>query len=175
MPRSQKKEKIFFISRAVGHYFAIKHYAVCKECALPWQEVLPDAGSQRADILCVDKNFEFVIVETKSSWEDFRSDHKWQSYLDWCNQFYFAAEEEVACQIAKNPTVKACRVGVLAIDKNGAVKALRGSLKRKPPMVNNHKNVLLLSMVFRLSPFEFGGKLRKNSCFFPNVYFEGVC
>ena len=174
MPRSQKTEKIFFISRAVGHYFAIKHYAICKECALPWQEFLPDAGYQRVDLLCVDKNFEFVIIETKSSWEDFRSDHKWQSYLDWCNQFYFAAEEEVALRISKNPTVKACRIGVLAVDKAGTVKALRGSLKRRPPAVIHHQDALLLSMVFRLSPFEFGGKLRKNSCFFPNEYFKDL-
>ena len=31
-----KTERIFFISRAVGQYFALKRYAVCRECGLPW-------------------------------------------------------------------------------------------------------------------------------------------
>ena len=65
--KENKTEEIYFIARVVGRYFALKRYAVCKECALPWQKVMLDAGSQRADILCVDKNLDFVIVETKSS------------------------------------------------------------------------------------------------------------
>ena len=170
--KENKTEEIYFIARVVGRYFALKRYAVCKECALPWQKVMLDAGSQRADILCVDKNLDFVIVETKSSWTDFRTDYKWQAYLDWCNRFYFAADEAVAQRIAKDDAVKRSRVGVLSVTKDGQVKAIRGALKRSPPTLINHQTDLLLSMIFRLSPFELGGRLRENSCFFPNVYFK---
>ncbi len=169
---NRKTDKIFFISRAVGRYFAIKRYAVCKECALPLETVLPDAGTQRADMLCVDKSLDVVIVETKSSWEDFHSDHKWQAYLEWCNRFYFAADEAVAVRIAQDRTIKASRVGVLSINEQGKVTALRACVKRNPPTLMNNQRALLLSMIFRLSPFELGGKLRENTCFFPNVYFE---
>jgi hypothetical protein len=33
---------------------------------------------------------EFVIVEIKTSLADFRSDGKWQEYLDFCDRFFFA-------------------------------------------------------------------------------------
>lgn len=170
--QENKTEKIYFIARVIGQYFALKRYAVCKECALPWQKVMPDAGTQRADILCVNKNLDFVMVETKSSWTDFRADCKWQAYLDWCNLFYFAADEMLALRIAKDEAVKRSRVGVLSVTKEGQVKAIRRALKRNPPMLISHQTDLLLSMIFRLSPFELGGRLRENSCFFPNVYFS---
>ena len=35
-----------------------------------------------------------------------------------------------------------------------------------------YQTELLLNMVFRLSPYEMNGKLKKNTCFFPNDYFE---
>ena len=33
---------------------------------------------------------EIWIVEVKSGVPDFRSDHKWQDYLEWCDRFFFA-------------------------------------------------------------------------------------
>ena len=167
-----KTERIFFISRAIGRYFALKRYAVCRECALPWPQVQPDLSLQRADLLCVDKTFQFVIVETKSSWEDFRSDSKWSAYLDWCHQFYFAADTETALRIAASDSVRKTRVGVLAVDEVGQVKALHGALRRNPPTLYTYRTQLLLNIVFRLSPYEMNGKLRRNTCFFPNDYFE---
>ena len=167
-----KTERIFFISRAVGQYFALKRYAVSRECALPWPQVQPDLSLQRADLLCVDKTLQFVIVETKSSWEDFRSDSKWPAYLDWCHQFYFAADTQTALRIGASDSVRKTRVGVLAVDEVGQVKALHGALRRNPPTLYTYRTELLLNIVFRLSPYEMNGKLRKNSCFFPNDYFE---
>ena len=124
--KENKTEEIYFIARVVGRYFALKRYAVCKECALPWQKVMLDASSQRADILCVDKNLDFVIVETKSSWTDFRTDYKWQAYLDWCNRFYFAADESVAQRIAKDDAVKRSRVECCASQKTGKLRRYEG-------------------------------------------------
>ena len=167
-----KTERIFFISRAVGQYFALKRYAVCRECGLPWPQVQPDLSLQRADLLCVDKTLQVTIVETKSSWGDFRSDNKWPAYLDWCHQFYFAADMETALRIASSDNVQKTRVGVLAVDESGQVKALHGAFRRNPPTLYADQTELLLNMVFRLSPYEMNGKLKKNTCFFPNDYFE---
>src|SRR5262249_56309164 len=49
---------------------------------------LPDG--RRADIFAVGGNGELIIVETKSSIEDWRVDQKWPDYLDWCDQLYVA-------------------------------------------------------------------------------------
>ena len=49
---------------------------------------LPDG--RRADIFAVGRAGDLVIVETKSSLEDWRVDEKWQDYLDWCDQLFIA-------------------------------------------------------------------------------------
>src|SRR5713226_3117441 len=37
---------------------------------------------------------ELVIVEVKSSLQDFRSDAKWREYREFCDRFYFAVAED---------------------------------------------------------------------------------
>ena len=61
----------------------------------PFFEVILD-GTQhlRADIYAISNRFEAVIVEVKSSKEDFRADTKWKDYLAYCSRFYFAADPE---------------------------------------------------------------------------------
>src|SRR5262249_17867000 len=49
---------------------------------------LPDG--RRADIFAIGRGGELIIIETKSSIEDWRVDHKWPDYLDWCEQLYVA-------------------------------------------------------------------------------------
>lgn len=48
------------------------------------------ANGRRADILCLSDKGEIIIVEVKSSVVDFRTDQKWQDYLEFCDRFYFA-------------------------------------------------------------------------------------
>ena len=50
----------------------------------------PLKSGRRADILSLGQGGEIWIVEVKSSIPDFRSDHKWQDYLEWCDRFFFA-------------------------------------------------------------------------------------
>ncbi|TDI58374.1 MAG: DNA repair protein MmcB-related protein [Alphaproteobacteria bacterium] len=45
---------------------------------------------RRADIAAINPKGQIAIVEIKSSLEDFQSDTKWQDYLEWGDQFYFA-------------------------------------------------------------------------------------
>lgn len=56
---------------------------------------LPLANGRRADIVSLDAKGALVIVEIKSSIEDFRSDSKWPEYRDFCDGLYFAIPESV--------------------------------------------------------------------------------
>jgi hypothetical protein len=57
------------------------------------QAVLPEvplANGRRADLLALDRSGTLTLVEIKSCRADFVADRKWQSYLDYCDRFYFA-------------------------------------------------------------------------------------
>ena len=45
---------------------------------------------RRVDIAAINDRGHFIVVEIKSSREDFLSDNKWPEYLNWADQFYFA-------------------------------------------------------------------------------------
>lgn len=47
-------------------------------------------NGRRVDVMAIDRNGEFVIVEVKSSVADYRADRKWHEYLAYCERFYFA-------------------------------------------------------------------------------------
>jgi hypothetical protein len=48
---------------------------------------------RRADVIGLDGDARFVIVEVKSSLADYRADGKWPEYLPFCDAFYFAVAE----------------------------------------------------------------------------------
>jgi hypothetical protein len=50
----------------------------------------PLNNGRRVDVIAVNSGGNIVIVEIKTSTADFRSDHKWMEYLDYCDAFYFA-------------------------------------------------------------------------------------
>lgn len=52
------------------------------------------ANGRRADILCLSDKGEITIIEVKSSVTDFRTDQKWQDYLEFCDRFYFAVGQD---------------------------------------------------------------------------------
>jgi len=45
---------------------------------------------RRVDVIGLNRDQRFVIVEIKTSVADFRSDGKWPDYLPWCDTYYFA-------------------------------------------------------------------------------------
>ncbi len=55
---------------------------------------VPLANGRRADILGLGRDGEIRIVEVKSSLADFRADHKWPDYRDFCDRLYFAVAAE---------------------------------------------------------------------------------
>ncbi len=50
-------------------------------------------SGRRVDVIGLNDEAEFVIVEVKSSVEDFRSDRKWREYLPFCDRFFFGVSE----------------------------------------------------------------------------------
>ncbi len=59
----------------------------------------PLANGRRVDVIALDGQGGTTIVEIKSSVQDFRSDGKWQEYLDFCDRFYFAVATEFPREI----------------------------------------------------------------------------
>lgn len=49
---------------------------------------------RRADIAALDRRGKLVMAEIKSCRADFESDQKWPEYLDYCDEFYFAVDQE---------------------------------------------------------------------------------
>lgn len=72
------------------------------------------ASGRRADITALGKDGRILIVEIKSSVADFRSDGKWQDYLDYCDTFYFAVAPEFPTEILP----ETC--GIIIADRFGA-------------------------------------------------------
>ena len=44
---------------------------------------------RRVDLVTINEKGWIIIIEIKSSPEDFLSDKKWSEYIDWADQFYF--------------------------------------------------------------------------------------
>ena len=113
----------------------LSRYLVTRGLAVNLEVGLPPHARRRADVLAMDfKGSKVVIIEVKSSLQDFKTDKKWQQYLEHCNQFYFAFRrktwEKVEPLLPKDK-----RVGVLVLDKSHnywhyRITAVRPSQKR---------------------------------------------
>ena len=66
-------------------------YAAVPEVSLP--------NGRRADLMALGPKGEIVIVEVKSSYEDYRLDQKWPEYGPYCDAFYFAVAPEFPREI----------------------------------------------------------------------------
>ena len=128
-----KADWVRFMHRVLASHFAKKQYAVSRELGLPdyykCQTVNPDnpegdlifkwhkiGTRMRADFIAV-KDQDVIIVETKSCWSDYSSDHKWENYLKYCTKFYFAADRATALKIKEDLAIKNKKnIGVFVID-----------------------------------------------------------
>lgn len=82
---------------------------------------LPLANGRRADVAGLSLRGDLSIVEIKSSIEDFRSDHKWPEYADFCDRFYFAVKPGFPVDILPDET------GLILADRYG------GEIVREAP------------------------------------------
>ena len=84
--------------------------------------VLPNG--RRADICAASRDGEILIVEVKSSIEDFRSDQKWPEYCDFCDRFYFAVNADFPQDLVPG------NVGLIIADRFGAEIVREGACER---------------------------------------------
>lgn len=75
------------VLKGLGRYFASHDFVHMTELSL--------ASGRRADFVALGPKGDIVIVEVKSSVNDFRSDNKWHEYLEFCDRFYFATLNDV--------------------------------------------------------------------------------
>lgn len=54
-------------------------------------EMVPAPGL-RVDVMALGPKGELWVIECKSGRADFRADHKWQGYLDYCDRFFWAVD-----------------------------------------------------------------------------------
>ncbi len=102
-------------------------YASVQEIALP--------SGLRADILALDANGELLIVEIKSSIQDFRTDQKWQGYGDHCDRFFFAVAVDFPADLIPESA------GLIVADPYGAAVIREAPFHRLAPATR--KNMLL--------------------------------
>ncbi|MBD3764718.1 MAG: MmcB family DNA repair protein [Rhodobacterales bacterium] len=57
------------------------------------EEFVPAPGL-RVDVMALGPRGEIWVVECKSGRADYAADRKWQSYLDWCDRFFWAVDAE---------------------------------------------------------------------------------
>ncbi|MBA5778768.1 MmcB family DNA repair protein [Stappia sp. F7233] len=57
------------------------------------------ASGRRADLAALGPKGDLWIIEVKSSLADFRSDHKWPDYRDFCDRFFFASHAGVPQEV----------------------------------------------------------------------------
>jgi hypothetical protein len=92
----------------------------------------PLPNGRRVDVMALDADGSFTIVEVKSSVADFRADRKWPEYLPFCERFYFAVPEDFPLPLVPD----AC--GLIVADRFGAAirrppetGAVNGNRKRR--------------------------------------------
>ncbi len=67
------------------------------------EEFVPTRGL-RVDVMGLGPKGELWVIECKSSRADYQSDAKWQSYLEWCDRFFWAVDTEFPTDLLPQET-----------------------------------------------------------------------
>lgn len=67
------------------------------------EELVPTRGL-RVDVMALGPKGEIWIVECKSSRADFQGDAKWQGYLEWCDRYFWAVDEDFPTELLPEET-----------------------------------------------------------------------
>jgi hypothetical protein len=82
---------------------------------------VPLANGRRADLVAIDAGSVIHIIEIKSSVADFRADHKWETYRDYCDHLSFAVTPDMPLDLLPE------HAGLIVADSYGA------EILRPPP------------------------------------------
>ena len=85
---------------------------------------LPLANGRRADVVGLSPSGDVLIVEIKSCLIDYRTDSKWQDYLDFCDRLYFAVAADFPREVIPQ------EAGLILADRYGAELAREGIEER---------------------------------------------
>ena len=77
------------------------------------EELAPRPGL-RVDVMALGPKGDIWIVECKSSRADFRTDRKWQGYLEWADRFFWAVDADFPVDLLPGET------GLILADRFGA-------------------------------------------------------
>ncbi|MGB0798395.1 MAG: MmcB family DNA repair protein [Planktomarina sp.] len=77
------------------------------------EELTPTKG-RRVDVMALGPKGEVWVVECKSSRADFQTDHKWQDYLQWCDRYFWAVDQDFPTELLPDDT------GLIIADGYGA-------------------------------------------------------
>lgn len=67
------------------------------------EEFVPERG-RRVDVMALGPKSEIWVIECKSSRADFQSDQKWQGYLDWCDRYFWAVDDQFPTELLPDDT-----------------------------------------------------------------------
>ena len=90
------------------------------------EELVPTAGL-RVDVMALGPKGEIWVVECKSSRADFQADHKWQGYLEWCDRFFWAVDQDFPNDLLPDGT------GIMIADAYDAEIVRMGPETKLPP------------------------------------------
>ena len=105
-PDGRQSQAALAIRRGVCRRLRAEGFALIPELSLP--------SGRRADLVAVDPKGAVLIIEIKSSVEDFRADSKWPDYLLHADRFYFATGPSVPADIFPSTA------GLMVADAYGA-------------------------------------------------------
>ena len=85
-PRPQPLQPGQLLARGVCRHLASLGFAVI-------EEFVPERGL-RVDVMAMGQKGELWVIECKSSRADFMGDAKWQGYLDYCDRYFWAVDQD---------------------------------------------------------------------------------
>jgi hypothetical protein len=112
---------------------------------------LPLANGRRADVVGLSASGDVLIVEIKSCLLDYRSDAKWQDYLDFCDRLYFAVAADFPREVIPE------EAGLILADRYGAELVREGieerlSAARRKAMMLSFARAAALRLQRHLDP-----------------------
>lgn len=124
---TSRNQVALLLRQALSPYFTKLMYS------LHFEVGVERGGHLRADVVCVKMDRSVTIVEVKSGWQDFAADHKWQRYLPFCNQFYFAVSDALWDTHADRlrEAVAGSGAGIMVCRVGGPVRKVLPAAKRK--------------------------------------------
>lgn len=118
-----RPETTLAVTKGAARLFADLGWAPLLEVGLP--------NGRRADVMALGPKGEIAIAEVKSSIEDYRTDHKWHEYGEYCDRFYFAVAPEFPKEIlAEGPGLIVADAFGGAVVTESPVEPLAGSRRR---------------------------------------------